>query len=302
MANTIKMYDFIGFSFNGISNKELEIMRVSNGTRYEEKLSAEFTDRITTNDSTGKNYYFGVDLKEHKISINIAFDSLTESSMRKLRETFAPDKVGNLIFDETPYKVQKVKVATQITLNYICFDEKNKRIYKGEGVIDFVNYDSYAKTLNEKKYISDYINYSNFLEWKDSSRLKAKGNYDTYIKETKRINLYNAGDMTTSYKLYLGFLKGASTERLPALTISIGVDKILKLNAIPADQTSEDIGIRINTKTNLIEGYNAKGEITGSYNWCFESGTFFGIPLEESTLQLSVELQDVKIEYDYLYY
>lgn len=302
MANTIKMYDFVGFSFNGVSSKELKIMRVSDGTRYEEKLSAEFADRVTTNDSSGKNYYFGVDLKEYKIPINIAFDSLTESDMRKLRETFAPNKVGNFIFDETPYKVQKAKIATQVTLKYVCFDEKGQRIYKGEGTIDLISYDSYAKTLSEKKYRNDYINYSNFSEWIDSSRLREKGNYDTYIKETKRINLYNAGDIEAPFKLYLDFTSGALAERLPALTISIGADKILKLNAIPIDETSEDVGVRINTKTNLIEGYNAKGEITGSYNWCLESGTFFDIPLNESSLQLSNKVENVKIEYDYLYY
>ena len=113
--------DFIGFSFDGIHSSDLGILRVSDGSRYNEYLlptSQDITVQVPGGDGT---YYFGSYYTNRPFSISIAFDSLTEEQIRKLRQTFTLKRIGRLIFDEAPYKYYMAKVVSQPQLKYICF-------------------------------------------------------------------------------------------------------------------------------------------------------------------------------------
>jgi hypothetical protein len=50
---------------------------------------------------------------------------MTEMQIRAVSLLFASDtKMWDLYFDERPYKVYHVKIASPVDLSYICFDEK----------------------------------------------------------------------------------------------------------------------------------------------------------------------------------
>lgn len=211
--------DFIGFSFDGIHSSQLNIIRTSDGDRYDEELFPEINDRsneIIGND--GENY-FGSEYRKKSFSISIAFDSMTEKQFRQVRKLFGTKKICDLIFDERPYKVYSVKIENPIELNYICFDEpkvigqregkgvrrvekdgvkdwediivdvydydKVQRVYKGEGKIDFVAYYPFARQLYKTLDLYEdeekvITTYDNVDEWAASSGLLSAAAFDEY--------------------------------------------------------------------------------------------------------------------------
>lgn len=121
--------DFIGFSFDGIHSSELGIVRTSEGSRYNDNLLPNIQD--STVEVPGKDgmYYFGSSFKQREFNISIAFDSLTEDKLRRLKSVFSTKDIKPLIFDEAPYKKYYVKLNTQPTFSYICFDESYDELY-----------------------------------------------------------------------------------------------------------------------------------------------------------------------------
>lgn len=116
--------DFIGFSFNGYSNTDLGISRVSDGSRYEETLLPSLKD--TTLDIEGRdgNLFFKSFYKTKQISINFAYDGVSELQFRNMRKAFDARVPHDLVFEERPYKVYSAKVTTPPSLKFICFMEK----------------------------------------------------------------------------------------------------------------------------------------------------------------------------------
>jgi hypothetical protein len=55
--------------------------------------------------------------------------------------------MGDLWFQEAPYKVWTAKPAGSSSIKYIPFNNENgQRVYKGEGTVQFVAYWPYAHT------------------------------------------------------------------------------------------------------------------------------------------------------------
>jgi hypothetical protein len=108
--------------------------------------------------------------------------------------------IGELVFDETPYKAYWAKIDGAHNLKTLCFDEGGNSVYKGEMTINFICYEPRAhstfKFLNEYKSLRG----SEWEEWKDSVHLwesdkpLVKINNNTIIK----CETYNPGD----YKVY----------------------------------------------------------------------------------------------------
>jgi predicted phage tail component-like protein len=125
--------DYIGFSYNGVHSSELGIMRVSDGSRYNENLlptSKDITVQVPGGDGT---YYFGSYYTQRSFTISYAFDGLRENQVEFIKEFFGDKKIHPLIFDEHPYKIYYAKVASTTSIKYIPFSENNQRIFKGEG-------------------------------------------------------------------------------------------------------------------------------------------------------------------------
>jgi len=261
--------DFIGFSFDGIHSSRLNIVRVSDGDRYDEELFPEINDKTTEIPGNDGEYFFWSNFGKRTFSISIAYDSVTEEQFRQIRRVFGQKRICELIFDERPYKVYYAKVEDPIELNYICFDEeeyywdsenhigyiegsidhkvytgKTRRIYKGEGKIDFVCYYPFAK--QQFKTLDFYLRrntvgsalvgiatvgtgdgvaaesgnvittYPNVDEWKESSGLLTQERYDFYEIDRVRtpeitnnynfeIRVYNPGDIQTGFYLYIPY-------------------------------------------------------------------------------------------------
>lgn len=307
--------DFIGFSFNEHRSENLGIMRVSDGSRYNEDLVPTTQDKTVQVPGGDGFYYFGSDYTQRQFSINIAFDELTEKQFRELQQVFGTKELGKLVFDERPYKYYMVK-SSKPQLKYICFGKDGERIYKGEGTLSFTAYYPFAKSVFkflEKEIEKEtgkevYVlrkTYSNIEEWAEASGMKAQGILDTIPAEPTEnaypISVYNAGDLEADFILKFN---GA-----PSNTINIALaqqdvgDKKAFLNLKKFSLKNTDTGFQINTKTNLIEGFNAEG-LTGTlYNENIIQGDFFKIPPREKGYQISVTgATPIEIVYDYIYY
>lgn len=305
------LMDFCGFTFNGVHSSALGFVRVSNGSRYSDSLVPDFQDQTVDVPGGNGTYFFDSFYKDKSFSIDIAFDSITEVQYRRIRQTFAADVIGELIFDEAPYKAYTAKVQSPPSLNYICFDEGGQRIYKGEGSIQFVCYYPFARSVH--KYLEaypttkpagasdDFIVYTNRAEWLGASGIisQKNGTSSNYYDNapSSQIHLYNAGDTDADFCAYFPFTN--STCNLSSIYIG---DSFLSFGEI-TKKGNDDAYLRINSKTNLVEGCsNTAGDLTGTlYNLCIQGGDFFKIPIGYS--ELMVEGSNCSaITYDYLYY
>lgn len=176
-------YDFIGFSFNGYHCiEDLNIIRVNGGSMYSENLTPQIQEKSGQHPGVEGAYLLGVQHRQRVFDVNIAFDSLTDEQLYKLKEVFAGKEMGELWFDEYPYKVWDAKVTGQPMLKVIPFgDDEGPTIYKGEGVIQFTAYYPYAHTPDyiqgesgekmDGRLLSSYYEFNNIQQWGDASDL-----------------------------------------------------------------------------------------------------------------------------------
>lgn len=291
--------DFIGFQFGDTKSSDLNIMRVSNGSRYEEDMIPSFKDetqQITGGDGT---LYWDSFYTQKTHNIEIAFDSMTEMQMRQFRNTFRADKVDKLIYNESPYKYYYAKVQSAPQLKYICFEINGERIYKGEGTIKMISYDPFARQVH--KYLDEYDSeeYPNKSQWAEVSGLKpTQDDYDQ--PGSSQINLYNAGDKPTDFMAYFESTSAGSFSLLE-------LDGVSMMTLSGVELESGDTGFRVNSRARVIEGYSrAAGSdaihLTGTlYNKYITAGDFFKIPVGESIIESNTGSQFYKFEYDYLY-
>ena len=307
--------DFIGFSFNEHRSESLGIVRVSDGSRYNEDLVPTTQDKTVQVPGGDGFYYFGSNYTQRQFSINIAFDELTEKQFRELQQVFGTKELGKLVFDERPYKYYMVK-SSKPQLKYICFGKDGERIYKGEGTLTFTAYYPFAKSVFkflEKEIEKEtgkevYVlrkTYSNIEEWAEASGMKAQGALDKVPKSPTGgvypISVYNAGDLEADFILkFNGVPNSAMNIELSQQNVA-GKKGFLNLKKF--DLKGTDTGFQINTKTNLIEGFNAEG-LTGTlYNENITQGDFFKIPPREKGYRISVTgATPIEIVYDYIYY
>lgn len=204
------MEDFTGIKFNGIHSSSLGLVRVSSGDRYENGLIP--APSITSTDVPGDDgsYYYGATFKTRDFSLDFAFDSVTENQLRQIGEWCAHKKLAPLIFDEYPYKQYYACVSTQPSFKFICFDDKDGRVYKGELSVRFTAYFPLAVVREKDLDCYNYGDYPNKDDWAHSSRLIA--NYSDKLMDqeqkvegaesnTHYFRVCNPGDAAAGYKL-----------------------------------------------------------------------------------------------------
>lgn len=302
-----KQQDFIGFTFDGVHSSELGILRVSGGSRFSEDLLPSFTDQTLTNPGSEETYYFGTTYTQRVINIDIAYDNMTELQKRKLAQLLGQKKLSKLIFDEHPYKYYLCKPSASPNLTFVPFGgDGEDRIYKGEGKLAFLVTYPFARSVYK-----DYAEYEelqiwNREEWRIASgliRLQDLGAAVVDSTSGPTVKVYNPGDIPAPFNLYFLF---DGSNPIPALTISLA-GRALVVGSIT--KKSGDVGIRINSKTHMIEGFTGTVEnpiLSGHlYNEHITSGEFFKIPVTETGILMDLETTGplaAKIEYDYLYY
>ena len=289
--------DFYGFQFNGVHTSDLNIVRVSDGSRYSENLSPVFQDKTAQMlGSDGTLYWESFDTNK-AWAIQVAFDELSEMQYRRLRQVFNGKTMGELIFDELPFKAYTAKVQSSPQFKTICFDTPDgARIYKGEGTINFIAYYPYAKSVHKFLNEFDDYEYDNKAQWAAASGMKpTRASYDG---TGTTINLYNAGDLETDWQAF--YIINSSGSALTSISLNGGADGQMVFSSISQKKTN-DAYIRINSRTNLIEGCDSSKIPTGSlYNEFLVAGDFFKIPLGESTFVSNTDCNEIR--YDYLYY
>lgn len=297
-----QLRDFCGFRWNGKHSSDLNIVRVSEGSRYSDNLLPNFQDTTSQMAGADGTLYWESFYTNKSWTINIAFDNLSEINYRELRQWLNVKDMGELIFDEAPYKAYTAKIQSPPQLKFICFNENGQRVYKGEGTIQFISYFPYAKSVH--KYLDQFGEiYTNKSEWKDTSRMKStKGHYD--VINSGKIMVYNAGDIETDWELYVPISQSGCS--LTQISLERGVSTLYQLQFSNITQQKEnDSYLRISSRTNLIEGCDSKKTPTGSlYNQFIAAGDFFKIPLEETSFVINnfATGLDVTLNYDYLYY
>ena len=297
-----QLRDFCGFRWNGKHSSDLNIVRVSEGSRYSDNLLPNFQDTTSQMAGADGTLYWESFYTNKSWTINIAFDNLSEINYRELRQWLNVKDMGELIFDEAPYKAYTAKIQSPPQLKFICFNENGQRVYKGEGTIQFISYFPYAKSVH--KYLDQFGEiYTNKSEWKDTSRMKStKGSYD--VINSGKIMVYNAGDVETDWELYVPISQSGCS--LTQISLERGVSTLYQLQFSNITQQKEnDSYLRISSRTNLIEGCDSKKTPTGSlYNQFITAGDFFKIPLEETSFVINnfATGSDVTLNYDYLYY
>lgn len=311
--------DFIGFQFGPVHSSELGIMRVSDGSRYTEDLLPVFqdkTEQIVGGDGT---YYWNHQYTHKPITIQFAFDSLTEMQLRTIKvlsgNRIDGDNFLPLWFDEAPYKAYIVRLESPPQIKFVAFTEEvidaegiktDIRVYKGEGTFQFIAYDPFAHCSEDYngKYLNDYADeiFPTKNEWAGSSSLLTeKGEYDVFGAQSAK--LYNAGDMPTDLKIIIDMRGGTPT------SVNLDGEQILNFPFLQRQQTSVlenfDSFISINSKNNLIEGCDLQGNPTGNlYNKYITSGDFFKLPtLEDGILSITGAGAIISnVKYDYLYF
>lgn len=162
--------NFIGFSLYSTRNQyilhsiiDLNIYRVSDGSRYNENLRPTFQDQTSTVQGGDGTYYFGTTFQNRQITLQIAFDNVSEIQRRKLISQMCDKTPKWLILDEMPYKKWLVVPNGTPSIKWVCFNQgPNRRIYKGEGTLQFISYNPYA--ISRFKYIDEYT-LSEIPEW-----------------------------------------------------------------------------------------------------------------------------------------
>ena len=300
----MSLHDFCGFTWRGDHSSKYGIVRVSDGSRYNDTILPAFQDTTQKMPGSDGTLYWESFYTNKTFSINIAFDHLTEDNYRKLRQWLNGKDRGELIFDEAPYKAYTVKLQSAPQLKTICFNEDNQRIYKGEGTISFIAYYPFARGVYKfKDNIPKTI--KNTEEWIGASGLEGARQGTTYNSFSGgSCNLYNAGDLPTDFKLIVNIgnnptnitLKRSETEIIGSLNFSLTAQ-------------GSDTYVRFNSATQLIEGLKKTSdggiELTGNlYNKYITSGDWFKIPLGESIMNITGASFSDKptIDYDYLYY
>lgn len=142
----MRAIDFRGFRFGKVHSSDLNLEVVSTSNKYENRVLPAPTD--TTVDIPGGDgqYYFGSIYKNREITVNVAFENVSEQIYRKIRQLFATDKPQDLVFDEEPYKTWKAKLKSKPDFKSLCFTDKEtgERVYKGDGKLTFICYYPYA--------------------------------------------------------------------------------------------------------------------------------------------------------------
>lgn len=290
------MRDYIGFTFGQYHSSDLGLYRVSDGSRYQREVSATTEDRVLRIEGSDVSHFIEARLEPRTISLNIAYDNLSEEQVSLIGRVFDGKQVKPLVLDELPFKAYYARVQRGVELSFVPFGTiYGERVYKGEGTIEFILYDPLA--VSTGKYLSDFPTrfFPNRDEWASASRMKMdQGNCDG---TGKSISLYNAGDTETELEVYFLLSKILGKD---VHTQIEGDESKQVLFHIPKKETNADTYVRLNSKNHLFEGCNSNKELTNTlYNKYIVAGDIFKLDQGEHKLVSTEDCDEVKYLHRY---
>ena len=190
------------------------------------------------------------------------------------------------------------------------YDGTTERIYKGEGKISFICTFPFAKSNFKVLPESGNEFYEGRESWAVSSGIlsaETRTNEQIDVYSAGAINVYNAGDIPTGFRLYV-----PASAMESEITLSYEGAQ-LKLKSM--EVKGSDVGVIIDTNTGLINGiasfsidqegnpiYTTSGNL---YNEYVDSGYFFKLQPNDYNLPSTLQItggDGFQIFYDYLYF
>lgn len=286
MRNIYQKDDYTGFIYNGIHSSQFGLFSVTNGGRYSRGLSPTFQDLVKSVPGQDGTHYFGTQMTQRVITLQVAFDSVTEIEFHQLKR-WLNCGIKPLILDETPYIQYYAKIQTAPAIQFVPFEEDvDERIYKGESTITFICYDPYGYSVS--KWLSSYGVYGesgsqpislyseNVREWALASRLQLRQSSSQYTIDKYQeneengefahggtITLYNAGDLPTDYILNFVVTPEENDNQNISITIThnnqitgnneINIAKVKALfKSLGSDIIFNSISLSLDTKKRLL--------------------------------------------------
>ena len=316
--------DFIGFSFGSVHSSTLGIVRVSDGSRYNENLLPTFQDKTVQVPGADGMYYFGSYYTQRQFNISIAYDSLTEDQIRQIRQTFGNKEPQKLIFDETPYKFYWAKCTGTPSLKFICFSDPPQdsediqvgRLYKGEGTLTFVCHDPFAYSVS--RWVKGIENKTDLNAWKTASGLLGDGtelsnpwaysDKNATLVDTsgvrKIVEVENNGDMEADWLITVNRKSGLTAGKIGVTILAqdSNGNNIGEITVNDFDFKGLDVKVKIISKSNLIQGATNSENTSNVYNE-YMTGSFFKLPLGKTTFTITpnanTHVEVIKFHYKY---
>ena len=174
---------YLGFTYNGKHSSEFNIIRVSDGSRFNESLLPTIQDKTIQVPGAAGKIFQRADYDVRTFSIQIAYDNMSEKNLQEMKKWLGDKRVHPLVFDELPYKTWYAKVTGNASMKWLPFGNKESgRVYKGEGTIQFTCYDPFAHCKHDwvSKWLEKWLderyegdeNKITEEEWWDASGLR----------------------------------------------------------------------------------------------------------------------------------
>jgi predicted phage tail component-like protein len=136
--------EHLGFSYGGVRSENLGIVRTIDN-RYSYTIAPPIKDITTEVPNYNGVYFWGSNYDRRNITIPFAFDEINETQLSRIKKILNSKKVQELVFDEDPNIIYPAMVANTSTLSFLCFDIMGKRIYRGEGSLNFICHTPYKR-------------------------------------------------------------------------------------------------------------------------------------------------------------
>ena len=117
-------YDpWVDFRFGSSYASDYNLLRVSSSSRYNDNLIPTLNDKTADVPGGDGMYYFNSYYKQKQFNINFAFDGVTETNLRQIRNWLNGKEIKELVFDERPDRIYFAKVTGAPSFKYLPFDE-----------------------------------------------------------------------------------------------------------------------------------------------------------------------------------
>ena len=137
--------DFLGFAYGNWRSEDLGIVRTIDN-RYNYQVTPPIKDITAEVPNYTGVYFWGSNYDRRNITIPFAFDQITEVQLSNIKKLLNSKKILNLIFDEEPSTIYPAMVTNTSNISYVCFDIGERRIYRGEGTLNFICHTPYKRS------------------------------------------------------------------------------------------------------------------------------------------------------------
>lgn len=245
--------EFIGFTFDGIHSSAFNAV-VTIDNRLPIGLTPEFTHKTTTIPGKAGALYWGTDIGNRIFDIPLAFTGVTSSQLSQMKKWLAPDNVGQLIFDESPYMYHMVRVNSIPIMEVVPFETTTRvgisnaasfrqHLYNGEIKLQFIAFEPYGTGVTALSPL--LLSSGNFPGWWGASgRLPYyfnMGSYTTVMvtpgtrtqddwdSSNNPLQVYQGGDAPAP--LTISFAIGGSPTT-PITITNLSLNKIFTIGAL----------------------------------------------------------------------